>query len=324
MPAVFWLWNARSGKLDRLTGLRTTAGLAGLAAAFVVIEAAVLEAVNVTFSYGRLLHTAVPGQTGNMWFNFDLSAANLEDRLTLDLSLLPGKLAGHLAEQLFAFDDMATAVFFWTFNLLVGVALVMAWRARRQRSRLLVIAVSIGLVGVHLLTITLFQNQVRYTLPAIPGLLVVLAMALSAVAPLDRLMRARPLAITLGILLVAALPAGALARVARDDAAANAAVEREAMAALDRHLPPTERLLIVYDDTPQVLAYAARPRLVLYLWPEYTQEQLAELVDRFGATWLLAPLDAPLLSRLGQPVPDQVETIERPGSPWGLYRLDPP
>jgi hypothetical protein len=295
----------------------------GLAAApFVVGAGSLFGAENVNFSYTRLLHAAVPGQTDNMWFNFDLSPDNLEDRLPLELGLIVPKLTGHIAEQFVQFGSVPVAVFYWTFNLLTLVA-VAALVRERDPLRVRLIVAALALVAIHLVTIVLFQNQFRYTVPALPGLLVVLAMVVSDWSWLDRFVSARPVFAVLVLALVATGPDLYLARDLRDDGQASADVEASVVAMFDRHLETNQPLLVVYVGPPQILVYAARPRPVLYLAAYYSRAEIDRLRRAFSADWLLAPSGSAVVTALGLASDSAVATVQALGEQWGLFELPP-
>jgi hypothetical protein len=293
------------------------------AAVVVVVGAAglVFATDNVRFSYTRLLHADVPGSTSNMWFNFDLSPENLADRLPFDPGLVAAKLGDHLVEQAVRFDSPAFALFFWTFNVLAIIAVVMLWRCRHRPPQLRIVIGALAFVAVHAATIAIFQNQARYLVPAIPGLLVVLAIALGDIPALDRRVGRRPTAIILAIALAAVLPMTALALVSRRDGIAQGVVEQSTRTLLDSHVPPGEPLLIAYDGTPQILAYAARPRLVMYLWPEYTAPEIQRLRQALPSRWLLAPAGSPLLGTLGAQAATASGEVEGLPGHWVLIHL---
>jgi hypothetical protein len=319
-PIGFLLVRAGGGKGSWRPAIPPAIGLGVVALAIVVISQSVVPADNVRFSYGRLLHSAVPGSTSNMFFNFDLSPANLADRLPFDGSLLLAKLGGHLAEQFVTFDSPAFAAFYWGFNLLVLIALVMLWRFRRQDPQRIVIVGALGFAAIHFATLVLFQNQARYLLPAIPGLLVVLAVALASIDAVARPLARHVVPAILGLTLVLGAADVVLARTLRSDAVATGESQQAVSAMLDRHVRADEPLLVVYAGTPQMIAYAARPRLVLYSAPEYDSSDYARLRAALPAGWLLAPVppdgSAPV-GAAGQPT-EQVEAL---GTTWGLYRL---
>jgi hypothetical protein len=318
-PLGFLLVRASEGGGAWRRALAPAVGLGVAAVAIVVVSQAVIPADNVRFSYGRLLHSAVPGSTSNMWFNFDLSPANLADRLPIDAGLLLAKLGGHLAEQFVIFDSPAFAAFYWGFNALVVIAIVMLWRSRRVPAERIVVVGALSFVAVHAATLVLFQNQARYLLPAIPGLLVVLAMALASSGAI-----ARPLARYLvPTVIVMTLVLGAtdvlLARTLRADAVTTGAAQQSVAAMLDRHVGQSEPLIVVYSGTPQMLAYAARPRLVLYGAPEYTDGDYARLRAALPARWILAPIPADGSTPAGA-VATPTDQVDALGSTWGLYR----
>lgn len=81
--------------------------------------------------------------------------------------------------------------------------------------------------------------------------------------------------------------------------------------------------MIVYVDgfKPQVLAYAAGERPILYVSPAYDRKEYARLRAAFPARWLLAPLDSPAIGGLRANASAPVGSLEATGVRWGLYHL---
>jgi hypothetical protein len=279
------------------------------------------ENYNVTKSYTRLLHTAVPGQSDNMFFNFDLSPENLENRLPFDGGLLLLKLKGNLAAQFTEFINPAEATFYWTFNLLVITALATLWRMRRGPRPRRVCLAALAVVGVHVLTIALFQNQFRYLVPAIPGLLVVFAVAVGTGAPWLRPL-ARRWTITMVLLVLVTLPInGALAQIVHEQGVEEGRIRTEAERLIGQWLQPAERLLVVHARGYQLFAYAARPRLVLFFDRRYTSDEARRLLAAFDARYLLAPEGSPAAATLSATRIDSAAPIIAFGRAWRLYRV---
>jgi hypothetical protein len=302
--------------------LAAAAGLAVAAAIPILVREWLFGSESVQQSYGRLLHTAVPGQTDNMWFNFDLSPANIADALPLRAELILAKLQ-HVNEQFLVFPSVPLAVFYWTFNVLAILALIMLWRTRRDPQRRTIVAAALAPVAVHFATILLFQNQVRYTLAALPGLLVVLAIAIGSVSVPSRLQRQSvALAGAIAVTLAATVPAVVIGRTIRAEALAESVIQREADAMIDRHLDPDHCLILVNAETPQLFAYAARPRLVLHVLEDYSATELDRLRAVFPTQWLLAPLDSEAPSRLEAPNAP-VARLTTTDNEWGLWALPP-
>jgi hypothetical protein len=298
-----------------------TAVIAAASMAVVAVAGLAFANDNVRFSYTRLIHAAVPGSTSNMWFNFDLSAANIADQLPFDPGLVAAKLGQDLLEQFVRFDSAAFALFYWTFNGLTLVAIVMLWRRRHRVAQLRFIIGALSFVAVHVITIAIFQNQARYLVPALPGLLVVLAIAIDGVPSFARRLRDRPTAIIVGLAIVALAPMAALAVTSRREGLDQAVVERDTRQLLDARIPDVEPLLIAYEGNPQVFAYAARPRLVLYLWPDYAVADVDRLLRAFPSRWLLAPSNSSLLTTLGSAVDAAAGDIYGADGHWVLYHL---
>ncbi len=319
-PVVFLVIRMRTERPPRRDAFGPAGLILGATILAVLAVSGLFAAENVQFSYTRLWHTAVPNQTDNMWFNFDLSSANLSDSLPFDPRLLGPKLVGHLAQQFVNFESAPVGVFYWTFNILALVAIAkFLWERAPRRVQLL--ALGIGFIGLHFVTVVLFQNQFRYTLPALPILLVVLAMVLSDVRWLDLRLSSRPIALALGFCVLGLAPTVVLARTLRAEGSANGTAEAAASALFDRNLAATEPAWLVYEGTPQLLTYAARPRLVLQVAPTYTIDEYRRLTTAFPVRWILAPLESAAVDVLDLTGDAPVEVIDVLGKRWGLYDL---
>lgn len=319
-PIGFLIAKLRGEHCGMREAFATTGLVGAVAVLFVVAGNVFFAADQVRFSYTRMLHTAVPGSTTNMWFNFDLSPANLADRLPFDLGLLATKLGGHLLEQFIIFESPIIALFYWTFNLLAFIAIVMFWRCRRRPPQFRVVVGALAFVAIHLLTLALFQNQARYLLPATPGLLVVLAIALSEIRSLARLLAPRPTAIIVGLTLVALLPIAGLAMSARSEGVTQGSAVRATKTLFDTNLRRGEPVMIVYAGT-QLFAYAARPRLVIYVPEDYSAADIQRLRDALPARWLLSDEGSPLLRVLDLRSHPPAGEVAAFGTTWGLYQL---
>ncbi len=278
---------------------------------------------NVDHSYTRLLYTNVPGISDNMSLNFDMSTANLHDTLHWDPKIFLLKLGRNLQEQFFAFGNPVEAFFYWSFNLLTLIALWMLWRCRRRPDERLLLLAALVPVGVHLLTIVLFQNQFRYLMPAFPGLLIALAIALSAWDPLRRHLERRAVPVMVVVLLVSLLPNIALGALLHREMAVERQVRAQATALFDRYVPPDGQMIVSYNKGYLMFGYAARPRLVLFVDPTYDSQALDRLRERFKAGYLFAPAGTPFTARLGAEPIAAAAPIESFSIPWQLYRLPP-
>ena len=197
----------------------------------------------------------------------------------------------------------------------------MLWRSRHRPLELRLVVAALAFVAIHIVTITLFQNQVRYTVPALPGLLVVLAIAMTRSRWVDRLVAPRlPLVLTV-MLLVAAVPTVLLANAQRNEGFAYGTVERATEALVTTHLGDGEPLMMVYQGRPQVLGYGARGRPVLYVDPGYTPEEFDRLRAAFATRWLMAPMGSQAIAALGGDATGPVGVVESVDGAWGLFTL---
>ncbi len=278
---------------------------------------------NVDHSYTRLLYTNVPGVSDNMSLNFDMSSANLQDTLHWDPKIFLLKLGRNLDEQFFLFANPVEAFFYWSFNLLTLIALWMLWRCRRRPEERLLLLAALVPVGVHLLTIVLFQNQFRYLLPAFPGLLIALAIALSEWDPLRRRLERHAMPVMAVVLLVSLLPNIALGALLHREMAAERQIRAQATALFDRSVPPDGQMIVAYHKGYLMFGYAARPRLVLFVDPTYDAEAFGRLRERFKAGYVFAPVGSPFTAMLSAKPIDAAAPIDAFGTPWQLYSLPP-
>jgi hypothetical protein len=157
-------------------------------------------------------------------------------------------------------------------------------------------------------------------LPATPGLLVVLAIALSEIRSLARLLAPRPTAIIVGLTLVALLPIAGLAMSARSEGVTQGSAVRATKTLFDTNLRRGEPVMIVYAGT-QLFAYAARPRLVIYVPEDYSAADIQRLRDALPARWLLSDEGSPLLRVLDLRSHPPAGEVAAFGTTWGLYQL---
>ena len=279
--------------------------IAAVTAAAMLMGDAAIGREQVEFSAMRLLHSAIPGATDNMWFNLAMSPANVEDRLPFRPELLPIKLAANVETQLTGGGVPTILLFFWSANVLAIGALVGLWRVRRDPRRRLLLLAALVPFGVHLLTLTLFQNQVRYLLPAVPGLLAGTAVAVASFGRPRRWLEAHARIAVALVVAVALAPAVLVGRQLWVEGRAAAATEALAAAAIDERFTDSDHGVIVYAEAAtQVLGHAARPRLTLYVYPDAPATDLSRVLERFPARWVLAPEQAPVLEHLSPGGPD--------------------
>jgi hypothetical protein len=278
--------------------------------------------INVEYGYTRLLHSAIPDLTDNMFLNFNLSPENLENRLPFSSELLVLKLKGALAAQFFKFDTLADAGFYWTFNVLALIACVVLWRCRHKSFERRLCLGALAYVGVHFLTITVFQNQFRYLVPAIPGLLVAASIAITAAVSVLRTIERRLLSVMI-VLLASTLPVNAvLARLLHVDGTREHDIRITTESLVDQWLLPNQPLLVAYATGYQLFAYAARPRLVLFFEPSYSPKEARPLLAAFNGRFLLAPEDSRAIATLKATPIEGATPIVAFEARWRLYRID--
>jgi hypothetical protein len=78
--------------------------------------------------------------------------------------------------------------------------------------------------------------------------------------------------------------------------------------------------MIVYSGT-QPFAYAARPRLALYVSGTYSAGDIQRLRDALPARWLLSDEGSPLLTVLHIRSDAPAGEVAAFGTTWGLYEL---
>jgi len=130
------------------------------------------------------------------------------------------------------------------------------------------------------------------------------------------------LALVLSIMLVvAAVPTIVLANALRQEGIAYGTVERASESLVSANLGNGEPLMMVYEGRPQVLAYGARGRPILYVDPDYTADAFDRLRAAFKTGWLMAPVGSNAVAALGAEGAEPVGIVESVDGSWGLFRL---
>lgn len=204
---------------------------------------------------------------------------------TFELSLFLRKALSNLSQQFFA--GFREQVFYAPFNLVAAAAVAPFFYTRASATSRLAAWAALVLIGTHVATIIIHQNQFRYLLVCFPATLVSAALFLH-----ERFNGRRRL---LGFALVAALLFSACAAVLliqflRKDAREDAKL-REDVAELIAPVSKADGILVCNSDNLQqsLLAFTARPRPVVGIRGDYPVESYKELARYSNARWVLCP-----------------------------------
>lgn len=304
--------------------LRRAALLLVLAAGLGVAAVAFLSASNVAMTPARLLSQVGPEHSNNTYHAFDLSNANLSNHIEIGLGTLLAKIEQGLGPQ-FSFEKPANALLYWAFNLLaLGNLWLLLWQ--RRVSRTAVVAwTAAAMIGLHLLTVVVHQNQLRYMLPAVPALLVGFGVLLQQTGWLARLLQRLWVPATLALLVALLLADGRLARYSHADGIREGRVVETTRELLRQH-QVEGAVMVVHlnqEDNPAALmAEIVEPRPAMLVLQDYSREQYRAMLAKLPAKWLLAPLDTPIPAILGVQGAALVEPLPL-FSGWGLFTLAP-
>lgn len=301
----------------------TLAGLLLIVAGALVIGNLLFEQEAVELTYARVLSGVVPGVAGhedNMASSFDLSPANLAGGPPVRLDFLMMKVEAALRQQLVDFSGLPQAGIYWAFNGLALLTLAALWRFRRDPDRFTLVAGAVVLLGVHAITIAVHQNQARYLLIPLPGVIVASSLLLGDLLKAGR--RRRVISGLAALLVLLALPFQLLAaHASHSEGRAEQQAVAEVRALAERHLDEDEPVMVTWLHQEQAIAYALRPRPVLFVRPDYALEQYQALSARLPVRWLIATTDAPAPAILGVARDGPVATFTLRDQLWGLFRL---
>lgn len=300
----------------------TVLGLFAIVAGSLLVGHLLFKQEAVELTYARVLHgvvPGVPGQEDNMAASFDLSLDNLAGTPPVRPAYVALKIEAAIREQLFEFTSLQVAGVYWAFNLLALLTLVALWRFRHDPGRLTVVAGAVLLLLVHTVTVCVHQNQMRYLLIPLPGVIVAASLLLHDL--IRPRWRAPVIAWLAAGMTLAAAPLQLMgAHVSHAEGTdARRAVE-EISTQVGRHVAAGEPVMVTWLNDEQAIAYALRPRSVLFVRPNYSLDQYQALRARLPTRWLIAETTSPALATLGIEVAPLVTFGFQDGR-WGLFRL---
>jgi 4-amino-4-deoxy-L-arabinose transferase-like glycosyltransferase len=299
-----YLW--RSRPLSR-SGVLSACVLAALTLLLIAGHERLFEQ-GVPFSYDQILNVGVPGKTGRMHRFFAPPGEGIQ---LWDMVL---KALYNLRMQ-FAPVDWRYLAFFLPFNALAAATCYLSVMGRSRVERELA-AFGVVLILLHVLTMLIFVNMLRYLLVALPPLLAAGSIVFSRLPVLSSRRAWLSVVVVLSTLLtVTSIPMAFALRRLGSEARGLRAQMRGTFEAM---VPASDAVML--DTVSQITSYTLRPRLVMVVQPGYTCEEYVKMRERTDARWLVARSDSRLLDEICFPHSAVAQLLPFRGD-WKLFSL---
>jgi len=280
-------------------------------AVFVVAAKRFIFEQSTPTSLRALINIGIPGVTDNMHSLYGISS----------MPIFPQKLwlkfVMNLYHQFFPRQG-SYQIFYLPFNVLAGLSVYLLFREKSFRPRRLAYCCA-ALLAIHVATIMIVQDQFRYMLVVMPG---VLAAGVVALGKMKVFGSSKVRLIFLSALFVALticdIPIAAKLRQ-------EGLQERQLRTALkpmfDTAIAEDESVIIEAPEKFQLLGYVLRPRTVVFVDKGYSPEQYQTMLEKSGSKWLLCPVGSAIKDYLDGSAVLVLKDFPSPYQQYGLFRL---
>ncbi len=259
-----------------------------------------------------IFNNAVPGKTDNMAVFYQVAPKPV---LLENLWL---KLKAGLIYQFFP-KSWKWQIFHLPFNLLVVSSVSLCFLKKSKPIRRL-IHCSVFFLLIHILTVTIAENQFRYMLTAMPvfvtGGIVFLHQFLSF------LHRDIKFALTLIFMLMIFVVDLFLAQSLHMNGLKESRIRAHIKPVFETTIPDDDVVMVEGIGKYQLLGYVLRPRLVVFIKEGYTKEQYKTIKNKSDAEWLICPKSSSVKDYYETRTTHDIANLPEPFKDYQIYRFE--
>ena len=213
-------------------------------------------------------------------------------------------------------------LFYLPFNLMVIIAFLLFFKSKSKKIKNIAF-ISILFFLLHLLTVILAQNQFRYMLVIIPPLLIVTGVALGNWKRIICFLNKKYIIFIL-ILIIILIPINfILANRLHNEGIRDQQVRKELSAAFCKNIPTYDTIMVEYSGGENLIyGYILRPRFVLYIRNDYSEEVYYRLAKNVNAKWMICKINSPIIKQMESIINCKIEKFPKPFDSYGLFALE--
>jgi len=213
-------------------------------------------------------------------------------------------------------------LFYLPFNLMAIISLILLFKSKSKKIKNITF-IAILFFLLHLLTVILVQNQFRYMLVIIPPLLIVTGIALGNWKRIIRFLNKKYVIFILILILILTPIDFLLANRLHNEGIRSQQVGKELSAAFCENIPTYDTIMVEYSGGGDLIyGYILRPRFVLYIRDDYSEEIYYRLAKNVNAKWMICKINSPIIKQMESIISYKIEKFPEPLGSYGLFALE--
>ena len=213
-------------------------------------------------------------------------------------------------------------LFYLPFNLMAIISLILLFKSKSEKIKNITF-IAILFFLLHLLTVILAQNQFRYMLVIIPPLLIATGIALGNWKRIICFLNKKhAVSILILILILLLTPIDfLLANQLHNEGIRSQQIRKELSSFFDENIPTYDTIMVEYSGG-LIYGYILRPRFVLYIRNDYSEEAYYRLAKNVNAKWMICKINSPIIKQMDSIISYKIEKFPEPFGPYGLFALE--
>jgi hypothetical protein len=254
-----------------------------------------------------------------MGFYFDLYTLPITIKNVIDILFI--KTIKALKIQFLSLNSMGI-LFYLPFNLMAIITFVLLFKSKSKKIKNITF-IAILFFLLHLLTVILVQNQFRYMLVIIPPLLIATGIALGSWKRIIRFLNKKYVIFILILILILTPIDFLLANQLHNEGIRSQQVGKELSAVFCENIPTYDTIMVEYSGGRDLIyGYILRPRFVLYIRDDYSEEVYYRLAKNVNAKWMICKINSPIIKQMESIISYKIEKFPEPFGPYGLFALE--
>jgi len=212
-------------------------------------------------------------------------------------------------------------LFYLPFNLMAIITFILLFKSKYKKIKNIAFISTLFFL-LHLLTVILVQNQFRYMLVIIPPLLIVTGIALGNWKRIICFLNKKYVIFILILILILTPINFILANRLHNEGIRDQQVRKELSTVFHENIPTCDPVMVEHRDGRELIyGYILRPRFVLYIRDDYSEEVYYRLVKNVNAKWMICKINSPIIKRMESIISYKIEKFPKSFESHELFSL---
>lgn len=250
---------------------------------------------NVSYSNLSIINSGVPNKSNNMniFFNLNPEPVNLGNTI----ENLKAKTKESLKIQFKPTKEIGFLMYYVPFNIMFIFSLLLLFKDKKY---IPLSMFAIFMFLLHILTVIIFQNQDRYMIVSIPALLCSMGVFLGSTNILNKISPRLGLVLLLIPFLIFMKSNIYVSHLYHKEGLDEKAIMNNMDKDFKNIIPQKDVVVVQANYATDYLpeSYLLRPREVLFILDNYTDEDYKAMLHNINGKWLICSENSPILSKL--------------------------